>query len=177
MSIGACHSVISGHSEVYVAGLKAEHAAYVEGHPELKNILADFMTRVLLEKPDDVPAFAAEHFTAFRKEGGEAEGGEGKDAADEAKDGAAGAEGDVGGAAGEEGAASGGGPPPAPLVVCGPSGVGKGTLINRLLEDLGRDALGFSVSHTTRAPRDGEEDGVHYHFTDVETMRREIGEG
>ena len=45
-----------------------------------------------------------------------------------------------------------------PVVMCGPSGVGKGTLINRLMADFpGR--FGFSVSHTTRAPRPGEEDG------------------
>lgn len=50
-----------------------------------------------------------------------------------------------------------------PLVVCGPSGVGKGTLINMLLKDFpGR--FGFSVSHTTRKPRPGEENGTHYHF-------------
>jgi guanylate kinase len=52
---------------------------------------------------------------------------------------------------------------PAPVVIAGPSGVGKGTLINRLLKDF-PESFGFSVSHTTRAPRPGEEHGVHYHF-------------
>lgn len=33
-----------------------------------------------------------------------------------------------------------------------------------------KDKLGFSVSHTTRRPRDGEQNCVHYHFTDQETM-------
>jgi guanylate kinase len=48
------------------------------------------------------------------------------------------------------------------FVITGPSGVGKGTLIRSLFDRL--DALGLSVSATTRAPRPGEEDGVHYHF-------------
>lgn len=34
-----------------------------------------------------------------------------------------------------------------------------------------------AVTHTTRKPRQGEVDGVHYHFTDPETMKREIAEG
>ena len=186
--------------------LKAEHAAYVESHPELKNILADFMTRVLLEKPDDVKEFAAEHFMAFLKpedgegagEGGGGDAAEGKGDESGGGDGEAkddGAEGDDG-AAGDAGTASasggGGGATPAagqedqggaaaasvaPLVVCGPSGVGKGTLIGRLLEEFGKARFGFSVSHTTRAPRAGEEHGVHYNFTDVASMRAEIAEG
>lgn len=44
---------------------------------------------------------------------------------------------------------------PSALVIVGPSGVGKGTLINRLIE--GDDRFGFSCSHTTRKPRAGEE--------------------
>lgn len=49
-----------------------------------------------------------------------------------------------------------------PLVISGPSGVGKGTLCNRLFEI--PDTFAFSVSHTTRAPRAGEKHGTHYHF-------------
>jgi guanylate kinase len=41
-----------------------------------------------------------------------------------------------------------------PLVICGPSGVGKGTLINMLFQEF-PEHFGFSVSHTTRAPRPG----------------------
>lgn len=37
--------------------------------------------------------------------------------------------------------------------------------------------FGFSVSHTTRGPRPGEVDGVHYHFTDKEKIQKEISEG
>ena len=43
---------------------------------------------------------------------------------------------------------------PSALVVCGPSGVGKGTLIKKLMD--GSPLFGFSCSHTTRAPREGE---------------------
>ena len=63
-----------------------------------------------------------------------------------------------------------------PIVICGPSGVGKGTLIEKLKADY-PEQFGFSVSSTTRDPRPGEEDGVHYHFTDRESMEKEIEEG
>ena len=43
---------------------------------------------------------------------------------------------------------------PSALVIVGPSGVGKGTLINKLMA--GNDRYGFSCSHTTRTPRQGE---------------------
>ncbi|UNI19914.1 Guanylate kinase [Purpureocillium takamizusanense] len=54
-----------------------------------------------------------------------------------------------------------------PIVVSGPSGVGKGTLYN-LLFQRHPDTFTLSVSHTTRAPRDGEQHGVHYHFVPME---------
>lgn len=63
-----------------------------------------------------------------------------------------------------------------PVVVCGPSGVGKGTLLNKLMADY-PEQFGFSVSHTTRAPRPGEEDGVHYHFCDKTSMEAAIARG
>lgn len=50
-----------------------------------------------------------------------------------------------------------------PLVISGPSGVGKGTLFGLLVERH-PDTFTLSVSHTTRAPRPGESHGVHYHF-------------
>jgi guanylate kinase len=49
------------------------------------------------------------------------------------------------------------------IILCGPSGCGKSTLITKLNESF-PGKFGFSVSHTTRSPRPGEEDGVHYHF-------------
>ena len=52
---------------------------------------------------------------------------------------------------------------PCPIIIAGPSGVGKGTLINQLLSKF-PDLFGFSVSHTTRPPREGEQNGVHYNF-------------
>ena len=48
------------------------------------------------------------------------------------------------------------------FIVSGPSGVGKSTVLHALFE--GREDLYFSVSATTRGPRQGEIDGVHYHF-------------
>ncbi len=51
------------------------------------------------------------------------------------------------------------------FIISGPSGVGKSTVLKSLFE--GRDDLYFSISATTREPRDGEQDGVHYHFIDV----------
>jgi guanylate kinase len=51
---------------------------------------------------------------------------------------------------------------PLPLIVSSPSGAGKTTLTSRLLEQI--PELVFSVSHTTRPPRNGEQDGREYHF-------------
>ncbi|CCW66206.1 unnamed protein product [Phytomonas sp. Hart1] len=53
--------------------------------------------------------------------------------------------------------------------MCGPSGVGKGTLLGRLRRAHG-DRIQVAVSHTTRAPRPGERDGHDYHFVDPEVM-------
>ncbi|XP_047525555.1 guanylate kinase isoform X2 [Pieris napi] len=65
---------------------------------------------------------------------------------------------------------------PRPLVLCGPSGSGKSTLLKRLLKEF-PDKFGFSVSHTTRGPRPGEKDGVHYHFISKEQMLSAVGKG
>ena len=48
------------------------------------------------------------------------------------------------------------------IVISAPSGTGKSTILGRILAQV--PALRFSVSHTTRAPRKGETDGVQYHF-------------
>jgi guanylate kinase len=60
------------------------------------------------------------------------------------------------------------------FVVSGPSGVGKSTLIKRILARL--PGLGFSVSATTRAPRPGETDGKDYHFLSRQSFDRLVGE-
>jgi guanylate kinase len=58
------------------------------------------------------------------------------------------------------------------LVITGPSGVGKGTLIRLLLARF--PAMKLSVSATTRAPRPGEVDGVDYHFLSPEEFQKRI---
>ncbi len=60
-------------------------------------------------------------------------------------------------------------------VITGPSGVGKGTLINLLLQRV--PELELSVSATTRAARPGEQDGVHYHFLDEAEFERRVASG
>ena len=64
-----------------------------------------------------------------------------------------------------------------PLVVCGPSGVGKGTVIESLRKRFPPNVFGFSVSHTTRQPRPGEVHGQHYFFTSHEDIQRDIAQG
>lgn len=61
------------------------------------------------------------------------------------------------------------------FIICGPSGVGKGTVVSRLME--ADPTLYFSVSATTRAPRAGEADGVHYHFLTRERFQEWIDAG
>jgi len=61
------------------------------------------------------------------------------------------------------------------FVITGPSGVGKGTLISRLMASLPQ--LELSVSATTREPRRGELDGVNYHFLSDTEFDRRVREG
>lgn len=58
------------------------------------------------------------------------------------------------------------------FIISGPSGVGKSTVLKALLEK--RENLYFSISATTRPPRPGELDGIHYHFMDVDSFRKWI---
>lgn len=60
------------------------------------------------------------------------------------------------------------------FIISGPSGVGKSTVLRALFE--GREDLYFSVSATTRAPREGERDGVDYHFIHADRFRSMIEE-
>ena len=53
-------------------------------------------------------------------------------------------------------------------MISGPSGVGKGTVVRSLLQ--AQPSLRFAVSYTTREPRPGETDGVHYRFVDEDTF-------
>ena len=60
-------------------------------------------------------------------------------------------------------------------IVSAPSGAGKTTLVTALVEQI--DTLRVSVSHTTRAMRPGEVDGINYHFTSREQFLKQVGEG
>ncbi|KAJ3416462.1 hypothetical protein HDV05_001620 [Chytridiales sp. JEL 0842] len=62
---------------------------------------------------------------------------------------------------------------PKPIIVCGPSGAGKSTLLKRIFNEF-PDRFGFSVSHTTRNPRPGEQNGKDYHFVTKEEMTKQI---
>ncbi len=61
------------------------------------------------------------------------------------------------------------------IVISGPSGVGKGTVVSRLLQL--DDNLVFSVSATTRSPRPGEVHGVHYFFISEDEFKELIDKG
>ena len=58
------------------------------------------------------------------------------------------------------------------LIISGPSGSGKSTLLNRLLKE--ENDLYFSISSTTRVPRQGETDGVNYYFTSEDEFKKGI---
>jgi guanylate kinase len=58
-----------------------------------------------------------------------------------------------------------------PIVISGPSGAGKSTLLKRLFAEY-PDRFGFSISHTTRGPRAGEENGREYHFVTREDFQK-----
>ncbi len=59
------------------------------------------------------------------------------------------------------------------FIVAAPSGAGKSSLISALLKDQPAD-MQVSVSSTTRAPRPGEHDGVHYHFISIDAFKAQI---
>ena len=61
------------------------------------------------------------------------------------------------------------------FVVSGPSGVGKSTLVRRAMHRI--DWLSFSVSATTRDPRQGEQEGIDYHFVDAPRFEQLVEAG
>ena len=61
------------------------------------------------------------------------------------------------------------------LVVSGPSGAGKSTLIREVRQKV--PGLGYSISHTSRAPRGQEKNGADYHFVSKETFQEMIDRG
>ena len=61
------------------------------------------------------------------------------------------------------------------IVISGPSGVGKGTVLGIAMDK--RSDLRFSVSATTRAPRPSEQDGIHYYFITRERFEQMIAAG
>ena len=60
------------------------------------------------------------------------------------------------------------------IVVSGPSGVGKGTICDRLVKELNAE---YSVSYTTREPRVGEVNGVNYNFISMDDFKKKIALG
>lgn len=60
-------------------------------------------------------------------------------------------------------------------IVSAPSGTGKTSLVKALLES--SEGIAVSVSHTTREPRPGEKNGVHYHFVDKEEFEKMVDSG
>lgn len=60
------------------------------------------------------------------------------------------------------------------LVLSGPSGAGKSSLIKKIEKRIG--AFYFSISTTTRPMREGEADGIHYHFVSQDEFKRDIEE-
>lgn len=116
--------------------MENEYCVLLERNQELQNLLGDFVSAVLVEKPEELFSFARDFFSMHRPE-------------------------------------STGVTATRPLIVCGPSGVGKSVILKRLFEEFpGR--FGFSVSHTTRQPREGEVDGRDYHFVSREEMEADI---
>lgn len=61
------------------------------------------------------------------------------------------------------------------LVLCAPSGTGKSTLVKRLREEFPQ--VGFSISCTTRPPREGEQDGKDYYFLSVDEFNEKLENG
>lgn len=62
------------------------------------------------------------------------------------------------------------------IIISAPSGTGKSTLISHIIDNPALQ-LGFSVSCTSRKPREGEKDGVNYYFVSAEEFRQKVDRG
>lgn len=60
------------------------------------------------------------------------------------------------------------------IVLSGPSGTGKGTVLKRFFDNYADDAVKLSISATTRLPREGETDGVNYFFVEKEKFENMV---
>jgi guanylate kinase len=116
--------------------LTEHHSEYLQGHPELQDLLNDFLSSTLLNKPDNIFTYARDFFSKFNL------------APVRTK----------------------------PLIVLGPSGVGKSTILTKLMQRF-PETFEFSVSTTTRMPRPGEQEGVHYFFVTREEFQQQVEEG
>ncbi|KAL4476786.1 hypothetical protein ABPG72_010623 [Tetrahymena utriculariae] len=117
------------------AQIKNEHSEYIQKHPELREILNDFLSTVMLEKPQDVYEYAQQYFSYFNIE---------KDKI-----------------------------LLRPIIISGPSGAGKGTLVNMIVQQH-NDKFQKSISYTSRKPQRGETHGVEYYFVSREEFEKEI---
>jgi guanylate kinase len=107
------------------------HKQYIQGHPEIREVLNDFMSAVLLHKPNDVFVFAKEYFHPFN-------------------------------------------PTPLkykPLIMVGPSGVGKNTLREFILQEYG-GLFEPKVSYTTRPGKSIEKKKENYYFITKEEFMK-----
>mmetsp|Transcript_37520 Transcript_37520/g.49332 ORF Transcript_37520/g.49332 Transcript_37520/m.49332 type:complete len:250 (+) Transcript_37520:45-794(+) len=116
--------------------LMEQHDEYISEHNEIREVLNDFLSSVLLHKPDDVFVFAKEYFHSFN-------------------------------------------PTPLknkPLILVGPSGVGKRTLIDLVLQEYG-DIFDRKKSYTTRQIREGNEKAQgNYYFIGQEAFQHKVAQ-
>jgi guanylate kinase len=150
----------------------------LQAHPEIRQMLHDFVASCLTLKPDNVQDHARAFFAQYQSDlGGSANAPALQPVEPVVPEPSAVAPvSEAEAPAAVESSASSAAPLFRPLVVCGPSGVGKGTILNMLLQRHG-DHFAPIPSHTSRAPRDGEVDGVNYHFSNLEDMQRDIDAG
>lgn len=141
--------------------LKSANLKYMAEHPELGRQLDDFVSAVYKAKPEDVVLFGEKFFHDLAEKDRRRKLDEIERQAEEQR------------RAEEEAMQALEAKFPRPLVVAGPSGVGKGTLEGMLMQRY-PEHFGFSISHTTRQPRPAEQEGVHYYFVDDATMQEAI---